>query len=241
MTDVSPIDRRWKYPAIPSKIRREITRPDPAAIAVLASYDVPSVCDVVGRMYTMHGIGPLYTPIKGVAGPAVTVRCPPGDNLGVKLALTLVQPGDVLVVDAQGFTDWCLGGFQMLALPIAEQGLSGLVVHGAYRDALEAKDADFPIFATANSPWSGPKVGPVEVNVPVCCGGVIVHPGDVVTASVEGIAIVPAAHLNAVIDRLAADKAKFAAQGRQRFVKQNEDMAAYIDEMRRLGLAEDLT
>ncbi len=236
----SPIDRRWKYPVIPSRIRRRISRPAAAAVAELARYDVPAVCDVVGRLYTVQGIDPFYSPIASVTGPAVTVRCPAGDNLGVKLALTLIQPGDILVVDAQGFTDWCLGGFQMLTLPIAEQGLKGLVVHGAYRDAEEAQAASFPIFAAAAAPWSGPKLGPVEINVPVNCGGVVVHPGDVVTASGEGIAVVPRDHIDAVNGRLAANKAKFVSAGRGGLVKQKDDFAAYLEGLRELNLVEEL-
>jgi regulator of RNase E activity RraA len=171
-------------------------------------------------------------------GTAITAKCPPGDNLAVKKALTLTQPGDVLVIDAQGFTEWCLGGFQMLKRAIKERGLRGLIVHGAYRDASEAKEGQFPIYAVGTSTWSGPKVGPGEINVPVCCGGVIVHPGDVVCASGDGIVVVPRAYIGAVIDRLRSVQRAKASQPGDAGVAAAQDAAldGYFDELKRHDL-----
>lgn len=82
------------------------------------------------------------------------------------------------------------------------RGLAGLIVNGAYRDVAEAQHAQFPIYATAVAPYAGPKDGPCEVNVPVCCGGVVVQPGDVVSASTEGVVVVPQRSLQRVVDAL---------------------------------------
>lgn len=197
-------DLRWKYPVVPFRIRKSFARPDAALVRRLEGVDTTLICDLVGRMYTMSSaVHPLYAPAVPVVGIASTVKCPPGDNLGVMRALRMVQPGDVLVVDGQGFTEWCLGGFQMLKIARRDHGLAGLIVNGAYRDIGEAREAGFPIYGLATAPFSGPKIGPGEINVPVSCGNVIVHPGDVIAASGDGIGVVPREALPAVVDALA--------------------------------------
>ena len=191
-----------------SLVRSGFLRPGAGLVAQIARADVTRVSELVGRMYTMDGsvraLGGRAIPVAGVVS---TAKCPPGDNLGLVKALTLVEPGDVLVVDAQGFRDWCLGGFQLLRHARDERGLAALVVNGAYRDVAEARDAGFPVYALGTAPYSGPKAGPCEVNVPVCCGGVVVSPGDVLVASEEGIAVVPARSVPAVAQALLASTA----------------------------------
>ena len=153
-----------------SLVRTGFERPAAALVKVIAGADVTKLSELVGRMYTMNAslrpLGPVALPLTGVA---TTAKCPPGDNLGLVKALTLVAAGDVLVVDAQGFSEWCLGGFQLLRYARDTRGLAGLVVNGAYRDVTEAQEAAFPVYATAIAPYSGPKAGPFEINVPVCC------------------------------------------------------------------------
>ena len=187
-----------------SLVRTGFERAPAALVDVLARTDVTKLSELVGRMYTMDAsIRAFGVPALPVTGSATTAKCPPGDNLGLVKALTLVQPGDVLVVDAQGFKDWCLGGFQLLKHARDNRGLAGLIVNGAYRDVAEAQEAGFPVYATAVAPYSGPKAGPCEVNVPVCCGGVIVQAGDVVSASAEGVVVVPSRSVQDVVDAIA--------------------------------------
>lgn len=202
MTADAP-DRRWKRPLPPFVIRPRAPAPAAQDLQVLAQAEVTRVSDLVGRMYTCQpALRPLVQPALPVCGPAYTVKCPPGDNLGVMAAVRRVGAGDVLVVDGQGFTAWCLGGFELLRYARDEHGLAGLVVHGAWRDVLEAQDAGFPVYGLALSPHSGPKLGPAELNVPVHCAGVVVCPGDVVCASAEGVAVVPAGSVGAVAQAL---------------------------------------
>lgn len=95
-----------------SLVRVTFERPPPELVAAIALADVTALSELVGRMYTMgRSIRPLSGLAFPVTGVVTTAKCPPGDNLGLVKALTLVQPGDVLVVDAQGFEQWCLGGF----------------------------------------------------------------------------------------------------------------------------------
>jgi regulator of RNase E activity RraA len=198
----NPPDRRWKRPLPPFVIN---PRPPAAEVdlGALADAGVTRISDLVGRMYTCSPVlRALTAKALPLVGPAFTVKCPAGDNLGVMAAVRRVGAGDVLVVDGQGFTSWCLGGFELLRYARDEHGLAGLVVHGAWRDVLEAQDAGFPVYGLAVSPHSGPKLGPAELNVPVHCAGVVVAPGDVVCASGEGVVVVPAGSLRAVIEAL---------------------------------------
>ena len=91
--------------------------------------------------------------------------------------------------------------FNSCAAAIEDYGLAGFVMNGAYRDIEDAQRAGFPLYGAGVAAWSGPKAGPFEINVPVCCGSVIVQPGDVVSASTEGAVIVPRAYAGQVKTR----------------------------------------
>jgi regulator of RNase E activity RraA len=223
-----------KYPSVPSRIRRTFERPAADAVKTLARYAVSDLCDVVGNMYTMRGIRSLYSPGTPMCGVAMTVKCPPGDNLGIMRAITMLRPGDVVVVDAQGFVEYCLGGFRVIEYAV-RKGALGFVIHGAYRDVEEAAAAKLPLYGCGVSPGTGPKSGPFEINVPVCCGGVIVEPGDVVSASTEGLVVVPRMFVDTVCDKLRSaeesgnssiDPDKERAYTERYF----NSVAAYVDE-----------
>ncbi len=223
-----PTDRRWKKPLPPFVVNPLVDRPAPSDVAVLAQADVTRVSDLVGRMYTCQPpLRSLVAPAVPLCGPAFTVKCPPGDNLGVMAAISRVEAGDVLVVDGQGFTQWCMGGFELLKYACEQRGMAGLVVHGAWRDVAEAQAAGLPVYGLAVSPHSGPKFGPAEVNVPVACAGVIVQPGDVVCASAEGVAVVPRGSVEAVARAL---RAGGGGHGIEHFLDEmDEHVAGWLD------------
>ncbi len=218
-----------RYPLVSFRIRNTFPRLAPALVKRFEKYPLCDISDKVGRMYTMDDtIRPFYEPAPKLLGTALTVKCPPGDNMGVKKALQMIEPGDVLVVDALGFTEWCLGGYDMLILAIQERGMKGLMVNGAYRDVALAKAANFPIYCKGAAPYSGHKLGPFEINVPVCCGGVIVHPGDLVTASEgEGAVVVPQGYAAPIAD--AIDDYKKTVVDRSWAVKREADRDEYFE------------
>jgi 4-hydroxy-4-methyl-2-oxoglutarate aldolase len=204
-----------KYPLIPFRFRRHVTRVDRAVVGRYAQYAVCDISDWVGRLYTMTDeIRPLYAGAPRVLGSAVTVKAPRGDNAAVKAAAEFVTPGDVLVIDAQGFTGWCAGGFGMLISAIEDRGLGGVIVNGAYRDVVEFRHARVGLYGVALSPATGPKLGPGEINVPVACGGVVVHPGDLVVADEDGVVVVPSEFAGQVADHIDAIHDRKASQGR---------------------------
>lgn len=184
---------------VPPRVGPAPDRADPAHLALLADVPVDDVSDAVGRLYTMHPrIAPLYTPIPRLVGVALTVKAHPGDNLAIHGALARAQPQDVLVVDWMGYADGCGSGARSLGTP-REQGLRGIVIDGGWRDVDELQAQGFPVFGRHGAAFSPAKREPGEINVPVCCGGVIVEAGDVVVADAGGVAVIPRRHLDEVV------------------------------------------
>lgn len=198
-----------QYPSIGKKIVKDFSRPDPEIVKEFEDFFVPAISDYVGVLYTMDcSLKPAYTPMPQLLGTAFTVKVPPGDNLLVKKALHMAKPGDIIVVDARGHVDWCCGGGGMTVVA-KKRGIKGMVIDGAYRDISEIKDIQFPMFLKGVAPWTGPKRGPGEINVPVCCGGVIVHPGDIIVGdATEGIVVIPKQYAEYIV-KLVKGKGKY--------------------------------
>jgi regulator of RNase E activity RraA len=188
---------------IPPRIVENVPRLEEKWFSRFAEVSSCDIADQVGRLYTMEGIAPLYLPVRRLVGQALTVKPWPGDGLAVHGAASMAQDGDVLVVDARGYLGVSGAGFKMLAGPRA-RGLRGYVIDGAVRDADEFAEVDFPLFGRARATHSSTKRHPGEINVPVCCGGVIVHPGDLVVADADGAVVVPRQHVAAVWDAVTA-------------------------------------
>ena len=126
-----------------------------------------------------------------IAGPAITVDLTPGDGLLLRAAIDAAQSGDVIVANAHGdCTRAILGG--AIAMHMAHRGVRGLIVDGAVRDVGEFRELGLPVMARGITPRSGTTAsGWGEVNVPIACGGAVVHPGDVVIGDEEGLVVVP--------------------------------------------------
>lgn len=191
-------------PVVPPRIVRNVPRLPQDLVERFRAYSVPDLSDAVGPLYTFDlTIRPLYSPISRLVGRALTAKVPPGDNLTIHGGLGLVEADDVLVIDWRGFTGGCGSGAASLLGPI-HRGLAGIVIDGCWRDLEEVQALGLPVFGRGVSPYSPSKARPGEINVPVCCGGVIVHAGDIIVADVEGIVVVPRQHAAAVADALDA-------------------------------------
>src|SRR4051812_49236775 len=153
------------------------------------------------------GIRPLWTPVPRVVGPAFTVRCVPGDNLMLHAAIYRAEPGSVIVVES-GDLDYALAGGNVCAVA-QRRGVAAFVLDGVIRDLGEVREAGFPVFARGVIPIPGTKKQVGSLGEPVRCGGVLVHPGDIVVADEEGIVITPIARGPEV---LAAAQAKLAKE-----------------------------
>lgn len=146
-----------------------------------------------------HDIKPVY-PGARLFGRACTVRCEPGDNLMLHLAISKARPDDVLVATMGGFRE--AGGWgEIASLAARLRGIRGLVLDGSVRDVDAIARLNFPVFAGGVSIKGTTKRKRGELNRPITIGGVGVNPGDYVVGDTDGVVIVPAAELDRVIAR----------------------------------------
>ncbi|MFE7616749.1 RraA family protein [Streptomyces sp. NPDC057496] len=149
-----------------------------------------TLADLLGREQVMDiGIRPLWSPMPRVAGPAFTVRCPPGDNLMLHAAVHRAEPGSVIVVES-GDVDHALAGGNVCAVA-RRRGIAAFVADGVIRDLAEVREMGFPVFARGVIPIPGTKKAVGPLGGPVRCGGVRVNAGDIVVADEEGIVVTP--------------------------------------------------
>jgi regulator of RNase E activity RraA len=166
-------------------------------VEVARCYSASAVfADVLGRSGVMHSSIKPIDPSRTLVGRAVTVQLSPGDLQDPLAALDVVRPGDVVVVDAGGETETSVWGGLMGALFLL-RSVPGAVIDGACRDTDENRAQGFQVFSRSVTPrgthtmFSGRKDN-LRMQTPVTCGGVIVHPGDVIVGDELGVTVVPA-------------------------------------------------
>lgn len=171
------------------------------------------VANISDCMSRMTAGGPRLRPMHGggaLAGPALTVKTRPGDNLMIHKALTMAAAGDVIVVDAGGDLTNSLFG-EIMAATAVRKGVAGIVLNGALRDAEAIARGDFPIYAAGVSHRGPYKDGPGEINVPIAFDGMVIEPGDLIVGDADGLLCVP---FDAVDSVLAATRQKMDAEAK---------------------------
>ena len=175
--------------------------PLPGAVQALSGLSVSHLSDVLLRTRTTGALRLYSRPNGRMCGPAVTVRVAVGDHLMVQKALDLALPGQVIVVDAQGWLESAMVGEVMTRLANL-RGLGGFVIDGAIRDIDHISGQDLPVYARGVTPRGPTRRGPGEIHVPVQVGGMIVEPGDIVCGDLDGLVSVSPANLHRVVDEV---------------------------------------
>jgi 4-hydroxy-4-methyl-2-oxoglutarate aldolase len=142
-----------------------------------------------------------------ISAPGYPVRCTPGDNLAIHVAVTTAPPGHVLVVDVGDLEEFGYWG-EVLTTGAEARGLAGLVIDGGVRDTAALESHGFAVFSTTVALRGAAKLAPGSVGGSAPVGGVEVHTGDWIVGDADGVTVIPADALTAVLaaGRARADK-----------------------------------
>ncbi len=202
-------------------------------VARFAKLPVANVSDSMSRM---SAAGPRLQKVHregSLAGPAITVKSRPGDNLMLHKAIDMAAPGDVIVVDAGGDLTNSLMGELMLAYAM-KRGVAGFVLNGAIRDVDAFLSANLPVFAAGVTHRGPYKDGPGEINVPIAIDGMVIEPGDLILGDSDGVLAVPFHDAEEVYARTVAKQSAETTQ--MAAIAAGTNDRTWVDaELRRLG------
>jgi 4-hydroxy-4-methyl-2-oxoglutarate aldolase len=172
-----------------------------------ADFDPATLYEASGRTGMVDpAIRPAWRGAR-VCGPAVTVECPPGDNLMLHVAVAHARPGVVIVATVGGYLQAGAWG-EILTEAARARGLAGLVIDGAVRDIDAIEASGFPVFSRGLAIGSCTKERRGKLDVPIQFGGAPVRPGDLVFGNADGLVIVEHDRIDAVYQAAAGRRRK---------------------------------
>lgn len=172
-----------------------------------------SIHEAAGRIGALPSrLKPLH-PEMVLAGPALPVRCPPGDNFWIHSALADAGPGHVLVVECGEQGDEYGYWGEIMATAAIARNIGGLVITGGIRDSLALIALGLPTFSSGVSirGTAKDKSGDGAVGEPVRIGDVTVHCGDMIYGDADGLVVLPAASAAGIINAARNRDAKEAS------------------------------
>lgn len=199
------------HPGPGFRVKPDYPRLDPDLVAAFREFPTPDISDLLNRLYSMDPeIHCLTGNLHSLCGLACTVKVFPGDNLMVHKSLDIARPGDIVVVDAGRSVMNAVMG-DLVATKARHRNIAGFIVDGLIRDLPGILPLDMPLFARGTTPFGPLHRGPGEINFPICCGGVVVHPGDIVVADNAGVVVVPRDIAGELLERLTSHRDTNAA------------------------------
>lgn len=215
---------------------RILNRTRAVSLETVAKFAALPVANVSDSMFRVTAVGDRLRKIHrdGVlAGPALTVKSRPGDNLMLHKAIDLAQPGDVIVCDAGGDLTNSLMGELMLAYAV-KRGVAGFILNGAIRDLDAFVQTNLPTYAAGVTHRGPYKDGPGEINVPIAIDGMVIQPGDLILGDSDGVLCVPFDDTEEVYAKTAAKQE--AEQKQMAAIHAGTNDRAWVDaSLKRLG------
>ncbi len=183
-----------------STTRREVPAPDAQTLQAARCLPTATLHEAGGKIGALPSAIKPIAPGMSLAGAALTVQSPPGDNLWLHRALDIARPGDVMVVHCSGAHEHGYWG-EIMATMAQARGLAGLVIDGCVRDGALLAAMGFAVFARGLCiRGTGKDFGATGwINHPVWMGDVVVHAGDLIVGDGDGVVSVPQARAAEVV------------------------------------------